>query len=488
MALDISGFLVPEQKYEGLYKIGDALAAKDLAKAKAAETAKANKAALLKIPEAQFNAKDYLSGTIADPNITNRLYKGLQQVNEFIEQNPGATQSQVNSIAFPIASQIAQDSEKSKVLKRQMEAGIEQVKGIKGANVDKFVESFQNRAWGIQNNIVPDNLNNVDITHNYVNDVLNNDDIYNLDVAVGEDIKNMGKSSEMKDVMVRDAKGNITKVKKKVQTSSSFVPDIDAQGVFQGVVPEHTVAPSSDATKSISKYISGDPNKELRLVSDNEFNRMRYNLGVMGAINAETKKYAQAIGRVPTPEEIIAFQKAKLFDVYSNNAKVGFAHEDVQETKAPVTRVSVNVGGTGDKTLQFRDIYKQVIDRFEQEAEGVERGGQAAFVPINKMEADAGDIITDIANKRNPGRATKYNASDLYIVRTGDMKGREIRDMEGNLVMPFNKPEDINPKGNYGTKVKQQAATTPGAGKTTSKGASNKKVTDPDILRQLNQK
>lgn len=487
MALDISGFLVPEQKYEGLYKLGEAWAAKDVAKAKAAEAAKANKAAITKAAEVQFNTKDFLSGTVADPNITNRLYKGLQKVNEFIEQNPTAPLSQVNTIAFPIVSEIAQDSEKSKVLKRQMEAGIEQVKGIKGANVDKFIESFQNRAWGIQNGVVPDNLNNVDITHNYVNDVLNNDDIYNLDVAVGEDIKNMGKSSEMKDVMVRDAKGNITKVKKKIQTSSSFVPDIDAQGVFQGVVPEHTVAPASDATKSISKYISGDPNKELRLVSDNEFNRMRYNLGVMGAINAETKKYAQALGRVPTPEEIITFQKAKLFDVYANNAKKGFVHEDVQETKAPVTKVSVSVGGTGDKNLQIRDVYKQVIDRFEQEADAVEKGGQAAFVPINKMEADAGTIITDIANKRNPGRATKYNADDLYIVRTGDMKGYEIRDVEGNLVMPFNKAEDINPEANYGTKVKQKAATTPNTNTKVSKSTSAKKVTDPNILRQLNQ-
>jgi hypothetical protein len=54
--------------------------------------------------------------------------------------------------------------------------------------------------------------------------------------------------------------------------------------------------------------------------------------------------------------------------------------------------------------------------------------------------------------------------------------------------MPFNKAEDINPKGNYGTKVKQQAATTPSNAKSASKGTSNKKVTDPDILRQLNQK
>ena len=37
MALDISGFIVPEQKYEGLYKIGEAWAAQNAAKAKAVD-------------------------------------------------------------------------------------------------------------------------------------------------------------------------------------------------------------------------------------------------------------------------------------------------------------------------------------------------------------------------------------------------------------------------------------------------------------------
>jgi hypothetical protein len=482
---DFSQFIIPQQDFSGLYKIGQQLEGKQEAKAKAAQDAANKKATTSALLAKDLELSNFTTGTVEDQIFSRDLGKIQQKAD--LMANGGYD---YNHIRMGIAEDVAKlrtATENVKYAETQRKLGLENIKGKKGYNPDAYNAEFIKKYYLGADGKPREDYWNLNTAEDFDAEIKKSGNIYNLDEAVGEDIKNMGKSSEMTDVKVRDAKGNVKTVKKKIQTSSSFVPDIDAQGVFQGVVPQHTIAPTTDATKSISEYISGDANKPLRMVSDNEFNRMRYNPAVMGGVNAETQKFAQALGRVPQPEEIIAFQKAKLYDIYSNNAKVGFAHEDVQETKAPVTRVSVNVGGTGDKTLQFRDIYKQVIDRFEQEAEGVERGGQAAFVPINKMEADAGTIITDIANKRKPGRATKYNADDLYIVRTGDMKGYEIRDVEGTLVMPFNKAEDINPKGNYGTKVKQKAATTPGNAKSTSKGASNKKVTDPDILRQLNQ-
>lgn len=484
---DFSQFIIPQQDFSGLYKIGQQLEGKQEAKAKAAQDAANKKATTSALLAKDLELSNFITGTVEDQIFSRDLSK-IQQKADLMAQGG----YDYNHIRMGIAEDIAKlrtATENVKYAETQRKLGLENIKGKKGYNPDAYNAEFIKKYYLDADGKPREDYWNLNTAVDFDSEIKKSGNIYKLDEAVGEDIKNMGKSSELKDVMVRDAKGNVTKVKKKIQTSSSFVPDIDEKGVFQGVVPEHTIAPATDATKSISQYISGDANKPLRIVSDNEFNRMRYNDAVMGGINAETQKFAQALGRVPQPEEIIAFQKAKLYDIYANNAKVGFVHEDVQETKAPITKniTNVSVGGAGDKTLQVRDVYKQVIDRFEQEADGVERGGRAAFVPINKMEADAGTIITDIANKRNLGRATKYNADDLYIVRTGDMKGYEIRDAEGALVMPFNKAEDINPKGNYGTKVKQKAATTPSNAKSTSKGASNKKVTNPDILRQLNQ-
>ena len=490
--LDIKGFVTPEQDYAGLYKIADKLEAQKAAKAKADETAKANQAALAKYAENKFNPKDYLSGTVADPNITRKLAEGIQQVNTFISQNKGATESQIQLFASPIISQVAQDSEKSKELKRQMELGLEQIKGMKGVDANKFRESFQNRAWGIKDNQLPDNLNNVDITHNYIDDVLNNDDIYNAE-AVRESIKNIPLSDYQYSQTTRDKAGVQKSTLYDVKSQDVYQPIKDASGKPTGDFEPKYVPFTNGDEIVMHEWIGDDGGKTkapIKLLDEDAFNKIfspKNNAAAAALLRNEVKKHTE--GKTPIDSSQAEYlARALAYNLVKDNMTGAPSIKLKEDQKQPLPpKVTVNVGGAGDKTLQFRDIYKQVIDRFEQEAEGVERGGTLAFVPINKMEADAGTIITDIANKRNPGRATKYNADDLYIVRTGDMKGREIRDKEGNLVMPFNKAEDINPKGNYGTKVKQQAATTPSSAKSTSKGASNKKVTNPDILRQLNQ-
>jgi len=326
-----------------------------------------------------------------------------------------------NHIRMGIADDVAKlrtATENVKYAETQRKLGLENIKGKKGYNPDAYNAEFIKKYYLGADGKPREDYWNLDTAVDFDSEVKKSGNIYNLDEAVGEDIKNMGKSSEMTDVNVRDAKGNIRKVKKKIQTSSSFVPDIDANGVFNGVVPEHTVAPTTDATKSISEYISGDAKKPLRMVSDNEFNRMRYNPAVMGGINAETQKFALALGRAPLPEEIIAFQKAKLYDVYANNAKVGFAHEDVKVEQAPITKniTNVSVGGAGgvvrdlftpaaEQYKALQDIKNKAADLLKQ-GKSVEevanltglkpdavlaskQGRNVAMLPLNREDLDA---------------------------------------------------------------------------------------------------
>jgi hypothetical protein len=489
--LDIKGFVTPEQTFEGLYKTGEILAAQKAAKAKAAEVDKVNQAALAKYAENKFNTKDYLSGTVADPNITQQTADALNQVNSFISQNKGATESQIQLIASPLVRKIADYSEKSKVLKSQMESGIEQMKGKKGVDVDKFRTQFINRAWGVKDGQVPDNLNNVDITHNYIDDVLNNDDIYNAE-AVRESIKNAKPIDYQYSQTTRNKAGVEKSTLYDAKSQPFYQPITDDSGKPTGQFEPKSV-PFTDNDQVVMHEWLGDTGEKtkapIKLLDQNAFEQIfspTNNPAAAAYLRNEVKKHTE--GKAPlNSSQAEALSRAIAYDLVRDNMTEPASIKLKEEQKQPITKISVSTGG-GDKTLKFRDIYKEVIDRFEKEAEGVERGGRAAFVPINNLEPDAGTIITDMANKRNPGRTTKYNASDLYIVRTGDMKGREIRDTEGNLVMPFNKAEDMNPEANYGTKVKQKGATTPSSTKSAPKGTSNKKVTNPDLLRQLNQK
>lgn len=357
---DFSQFIIPQQDFSGLYKIGQQLEGKQEAKAKAAQAAKDKKATTSALLAKDLELSNFTTGTVEDQIFSRDLSK-IQQKADLMAQGG----YDYNHIRMGISDDVAKlrtATENIKYAETQRKLGLENIKGKKGYNPDAYNAEFIKKYYLGADGKPREDYWNLDTAVDFDSEVKKSGNIYNLDEAVGEDIKNMGKSSELKDVMVKDAKGNIRSVKKKIQTSSSFVPDVDEKGVFNGVVPEHTIAPATDATASISQYISGDAKKPLRMVSDNEFNRMRYNPAVMGGINAETQKYAQALGRVPQPEEIIAFQKAKLYDIYSNNAKVGFVHEDVQSTQAPVTKVSVSVGGAGGVA---RDIYTPAAEQYK---------------------------------------------------------------------------------------------------------------------------
>ena len=466
---DFSQFIIPQQDFSGLYKIGQQLEGKQEAKAKAAQDAANKKAATSAQLAKDLELSNFTTGTVEDQIFSRDLGK-LQQKADLLAQGG----YDYNHIRMGIADDVAKlrtATENVKYAETQRKLGLENIKGKKGYNPDAYNAEFIKKYYLDADGKPREDYWNLDTAVDFDSEIKKSGNIYNLDEAVGEDIKNMGKSSEMKDVMVRDAKGNIRSVKKKIQTSSSFVPDIDEKGVFSGVVPEHTIAPTTEATASISQYISGDAKKPLRMVSDNEFNRMRYNPAVMGGINAETQKFAQALGRVPQPEEIIAFQKAKLYDIYANNAKVGFVHEDVQETKAPIVKntTNVSVGGTGgvarDLFTPAMNIYNKLQAKKDKipelikqgktneeigkltglvpsAVEASRQGRNKASLPLNTKGLDAAFVNSIVATVNEGGvlgseedvlggtKAKKYDRTNLGVQLNDDGSAWEVYSAE----------------------------------------------------------
>jgi hypothetical protein len=366
--LDIKGFVTPEQTFEGLYKTGEILAAQKAAKAKADEAAKANKAALTALAEAKFNPKDYLSGTVADPNITKKLAEGIQQVNKFIAENKGATESHVQLFASPIISQIAQDSEKSKELKRQMEVGLEKIKGMKGIDADKFRESFQNRAWGIKDKQLPDNLNNVDITHNYIDDVLNNDDIYNAE-AVRESIKNAKPIDYQYSQTTRNKAGVEKSTLYDAKSQPFYQPITDASGKPTGQFEPKSV-PFTDNDQVVMHEWLGDAGEKtkapIKLLDQNAFEQIfspTNNPAAAAYLRNEVKKHTE--GKAPlNSSQAEALSRAIAYDLVRDNMTEPASIKLKEEQKQPIVKnvTNVSVGGTGGVV---RDIYTPAVGQYK---------------------------------------------------------------------------------------------------------------------------
>jgi hypothetical protein len=366
--LDIKGFVTPEQQFAGLYKLADDISAQNAAKAKAAEADKANKAALAKYAENKFNTKDYLSGTVADPNITQQTADALNQVNSFISQNKGATESQIQLIASPLVRKIADYSEKSKVLKSQMESGIEQMKGKKGVDVDKFRTQFINRAWGVKDGQVPDNLNNVDITHNYVDDVLNNDDIYNAE-AVRESIKNIPLSDYQYSQTTRDKAGVQKSTLYDVKSQDVYQPIKDASGKPTGDF-EPKYVPFTNGNEVVMHEWIGDGGEKtkapIKLLDEDAFNKIfspTNNPTAAALLRNEVKKHTE--GKTPIDSSQAEYlARALAYNLVKDNMTGAPSIKVKEEQKQPIVKntTNVNVGGAGGVV---RDIYTPAAEQYK---------------------------------------------------------------------------------------------------------------------------
>ena len=126
MALDLSGFTIPEQKFEGLYKLGEELSAQRKAKeaakvaeAKAAKDAadklQANQDLNFKLLSEATDPNKWLTGDPTDPQMLKEVRGINDAATKFLNENPGASSSQLRQFLYP---QVSKWSEKQILIKK----------------------------------------------------------------------------------------------------------------------------------------------------------------------------------------------------------------------------------------------------------------------------------------------------------------------------------------------------------------------------------
>jgi len=119
MALDLSGFTIPEQKFEGLYKLGEELAAQrkakqdaKIAEAKAAKDAadklQANEDLNTKLLYESLDPNKWLTGDPTDEEMLFEIKRIKDSGTKFLSENKGASSSQLRQFMYDPISQLAQ--------------------------------------------------------------------------------------------------------------------------------------------------------------------------------------------------------------------------------------------------------------------------------------------------------------------------------------------------------------------------------------------
>ena len=124
MALDLSGFVTPEQTFPGLYKLGEEISARKKAEAKAAEETKAEKATMSTMLQKMVDPKDYLSGAPTDPQIVKGFNDIYQQGLDLINNNKGMNNAMLSAALFPQVNKLAQYGTAAKVIKKNLDESL----------------------------------------------------------------------------------------------------------------------------------------------------------------------------------------------------------------------------------------------------------------------------------------------------------------------------------------------------------------------------
>ena len=127
--LDVSNFIIPEQKFEGIYKAGETIGAQRkaeaAAKAKADEEAKAGAKAMETMLSSMSQPKDYLSGAPTDPEVLRRFNSVYQKGLNLINENKGMNNSMLSAALFPEINKIQQYALTSKTIKGMVDKNLE---------------------------------------------------------------------------------------------------------------------------------------------------------------------------------------------------------------------------------------------------------------------------------------------------------------------------------------------------------------------------
>jgi hypothetical protein len=135
MALDLTGFTIPEQKFEGLYKLGEELAAQrkakqdaKIAEAKAAKDAadklKANQDTNFKLLREMADPSKINSGAPTDPVLIEEMGQGFDELMKYLNDNPGTSTAQLIQKAYPITSKIVGREKVSKIIEDDIKQNV----------------------------------------------------------------------------------------------------------------------------------------------------------------------------------------------------------------------------------------------------------------------------------------------------------------------------------------------------------------------------
>lgn len=276
MPLNLSGFVVPEQKFDGLDEISKNLENRraneqKMAADKEERTRKeaATRLAYEKYFSSKLNPSNFLTGTNLDDNITKRVFKIKNDVSDMISS--GIDESLISTIIAQDVANLAEYSSRAKIINKRIKDALSLIPNKSGYNKLKLEEAARRLAFYNDDGTEKD-PSAVDTDANWVLEAITKRP---YEVTTDEDLENwLNKQEKQKfynTIYERDKSGRRKDSKVEVNAYSWAEPDIDEEGFnSRFLVPKYDKAIDEDEKEVYYEYIDKDSKKtgKVRLVDD----------------------------------------------------------------------------------------------------------------------------------------------------------------------------------------------------------------------------
>lgn len=400
--LEVQGYVTPEQQYAGLYKLGETIATQQAARQKAQAEKDANKK-LLNSVVAKIDPKDFISNTIIDGKTSQDVYTLLGEAASAIKANPDMSQNDLEMSLLPGVSLLAKRVQNAKEVKRQLDKGAEEMKGVAGFDVGKYYKLGNNYFLNLDGSVRED-IENIDVSQNFYQKILENGDVWNQD-AIHSILKEVPTISDTKSFDVRDIKGNRRKTTQELTYNPTFYQPKFNGTDFEGFQPE-----TENALDDKGQVVVDANKNEIPILGHNSYAFLMSKPQSMAYINQRKRQIAQENNLDPNSVQVENAVRAELHDLVGNSPYRKASSKEIQQQQAPVVKNYMG-GSGGSKEPTINDVYDRLfaftnrkLDEYKEKNMGDTNPKTGKFkirdyVQVNLLDTDLMDVVLKTARK-----------------------------------------------------------------------------------------
>jgi hypothetical protein len=346
MALDLSGFQSSEQKFGGLYNLGEQLKETRHRSEQLQQRDVANSNSMSKFLTDYLDPKEHLSGSPYDPEITKGYMDLIQEGASLIKDNKGISTDMLLTALSGKANKLARYASKAKIINDN----IKNTSGQAGVGIDKMalIEQARKNAFYNEDRTRKD-IDAVDDAVDWTQEAIRKSPEYifnnkGLDEWISENQKSVNTTT----VMNKNSRGGVERRKVKTTAYDWAVPSTD-----DGGVNDRTFEPKFDHAYDGDTPILHD-GKKVKLLDNGLYKSILGNSPdaanwLRGQVNLALKsgEYKDVNGKPMTinSPHIDVLGKAILYDELKNRGGLGGMEDEVQH----IADKAVSQGGGGRK-------------------------------------------------------------------------------------------------------------------------------------------